>query len=339
MRVLRACLDSLAQQDHSPIEVIVVDNASTDGTREILKALESRYRIIFNPTNTGFAAAQNQALGCAQGDWVLSLNPDVILSRSFLSELVRAAENHPRVGAVCGKLLRWNPGGNPERTNIVDSAGIYFMRNLRHLDRGMDELDRGQYDKPALVFGATAAAALYRRATIEDISREGEFFDEDFFLYREDADVAWRAQLRGWQCLYNPRAVGWHVREVTPSRLQGQPSVIQWHCLKNRFLMRAKNISFSLYLRLSLFVTWRDCLILGYSLLVDRKLLSAFSYLWKQRRVIRKKRRWIQAHRKVSDRELAPWFSNHPTSFEPDGRLDLEVLPPACRNLSSSATE
>jgi GT2 family glycosyltransferase len=311
--VLRACLDSLAQQDHFPVEVIVVDNASDDGTRAILKPFESQHRIIYNETNNGYAGSQNQAMRYAQGEWILSLNPDVILSRSFLTETIAAAENHPRVGAVCGKLLRWNPGGKPEYTQVLDSTGIYFMRNLRHLDRGAEEIDRGQYDKPAYVFGATGAAVLYRRRMIEDVSLAGEFYDEDFFAYREDADVAWRAQLMGWQCLYTPRAVGWHVRRVTPSRLREQPDVIKWHCLKNRFLMRAKNISLPLYLRLLLPVTWRDCLILGYSLLCDRKLLSAFSYLWVRRQAIRQKRQWVQAHRRVSDKELARWFSNRPT--------------------------
>jgi GT2 family glycosyltransferase len=312
------------------MEVIIVDNASGDDTRAILNPLASHHRIVYNPTNIGFAASQNQALRLAQGEWILSLNPDAILSRNFVTECLAAAEDYPRVGAVCGKLLRWVPDATPECTNIIDSTGIYFMRNLRHLDRGMEEPDRGQYDRPAYVFGATAAAALYRKTMIEDISVAGEFFDDDFFVYREDADVAWRAQLMGWHCLYAPRAVGWHIRRVTPARLRGQPSLIQWHSFKNRFLMRAKNISASLYLRLFLSATWRDGLILGYALLFDRQLLTAFSCLWRRRRAIRQKRQWIQAHRKVSDRELARWFSNHPASFDPDTLMKLEIPAAIC---------
>jgi GT2 family glycosyltransferase len=87
---------------------------------------------------------------------------------------------------------------------VVDSTGIYFNPMLRHLDRGSQEVDNGHYLQYEYVFGATAAAALYRRAMIEDISLDGEFFDSDFFVYREDADVAWRAQLMGWKCLYAP---------------------------------------------------------------------------------------------------------------------------------------
>ena len=317
--VLQQCLESIDQQDYHPIRVVIVDNASEDGTQTLLRSLDSRYQILFNPTNTGFAAGQNQALRCAQGGWVMCLNPDVVLSHNFVSELVTAAEADPSAGMACGKLLRWDRNHDPFLTRVIDSAGIYFLRNLRHLDRGSEEMDCGQYDLPAYVFGATGAAVLYRRRMIEDISVGDEFFDEDFFAYREDADVSWRAQLLGWRCLYNPRAVGWHVRRVTPSRFRELPLVINWHSVKNRFLMRAKNISLPLYVRLFWPVTWRDWMILGYSLLVDRRLLSVIPYLWKRRGVTIKKRRWIQSHRRVSDPELSRWFSDRPTSFEVDG--------------------
>ena len=315
LRTLPACLDSLSEQVYRPLQVIIVDNASHDGTRDWLRRVESRCQVFYNDTNVGFAAAQNQAMRHADAEWLLSLNPDVILDSNFISELVAAGEKDARIGMVCGKLLRWEPNGNPERTQIIDSTGIYRLRNIRHLDRGAEKLDQGQYQQPEYVFGATAAAALYRRKMIEDISVDGEFFDEDFFAYREDADVAWRAQLLGWRCLYTPQAVGWHVRRVVPSRFRELPLVINWHSVKNRFLMRAKNISLPLYLRLFLAVSWRDAVILGYCLLIDRELLSAFSFLWSRRRATWKKRKWIQSHRRVSDHELARWFSNRPVAM------------------------
>jgi GT2 family glycosyltransferase len=321
--VLQPCLDSLRCQDCGPLELIIVDNASDDGTKRILKSLEQTCRVIYNQTNLGFAAAQNQALRHTAGEWVVTLNPDVLLSPNFISELIAAARRDPAVGMACGKLLRWRPGADPPRTNVIDSTGVYFVKNLRHLDRGAEELDVGQYDQSAYVFGATGAAALYNRKMIEDISVAGEFYDEDFFSYREDADVSWRAHLLGWRCVYTPRAVAWHVRRVTPSRRRELPLFINWHSIKNRFLMRAKNISARLYLRFFLPVTLRDTLILGYALLADRRLLSAFRFLWKRRKAIWAKRQWIQSRRRVSDSKLAPWFSNRPVSF---------TLPPALRS-------
>jgi len=316
--VLGACLQSVFQQDYPGIEVIVVDNASTDGTRGVLERIGHGVRVTYNGENTGFAAAQNQALAQARGEWLLSLNPDVLLSPDFVSRLVAAGEADARAGAVCGKLLRWRPGEAVERTQVIDSTGIYFLRNLRHLDRGSDELDRGQYEQQEYVIGATGAAALYRRKMVEDVSVDGEFFDEDFFAYREDADVAWRAQWMGWRCVYVPRAVAWHVRRVTPERFRELPELINRHSIKNRFLMRAKNISLPLYLRLLGPITLRDALIFGYCLLFKPRLLSGLSVLWTRRGAIRKKREWIQSRRRIADREMMQWFSNRPRSFPCD---------------------
>lgn len=310
---LKACLESVLQQEFSEREIIVVDNASSDGTRAVLQEFETRARVIYNDTNRGFSGGQNQAIAQARGDWLLSLNPDVLLSSAFLSKLVEAGERDPHIGTLCGKLLRWGPSG--ELTNIIDSTGIYFLRNLRHLDRGSGEVDRGQYEVPEYVFGATGAAALYRRAMVEDITSGGEFFDDDFFAYREDADVAWRAQLMGWSCLYIPEAVAWHVRRVTPERFHQLPDEINRHSIKNRFLMRAKNISFALYSRLFIPIAVRDFLIVGYCALCNRGLLSGLSLFWTKRRSIAEKRNWVQSHRRVSDHELARWFDDRPVSL------------------------
>ncbi len=285
--VLKTCLESALQQDYQEREIIIVDNASSDGTRAVLREFETRVRVIYNETNRGFAGGQNQSIAHAHGDWLFSLNPDVLLPEDFLSRLLEAGERGGRIGTVCGKLLRWNPGASPERTNVIDSTGIYFLRNLRHLDRGSGQIDRGQYEAPEYVFGATGAAALYRRTMVEDVSVGGEFFDEDFFAYREDADVAWRAQLMGWSCVYTPKAVAWHVRRVTPERFEHLPDEINRHSIKNRFLMRAKNISRDLYLRLLMPVTARDLLIFSYSLLFNRRLLSGLTLFGSKRQTIR----------------------------------------------------
>jgi GT2 family glycosyltransferase len=316
---LEACLESLRAQTYRPLDVVIVDNASCDGTRAILERARPEFHVIFNDVNAGFAAGQNQAMRAARGRWLLSLNPDVVLSPDFIERLVGTGEMHPDVGAVCGKLLRWNPAATDPRSDVIDSTGIYFTPSLRHLDRGADTPDRGQFNQQEYVFGATGAAALYSRLMVEDISVDGEFFDEDFFAYREDADVAWRAQMMAWKCLYTPKAVGWHVRRVTPERRAQLPSIINWHSIKNRFLMRGKNISSHLYRRCLFPTTWRDLQVIGYCLVVDRKLLSALAQAWKLRHDVMRKRKLIQARRRVSDGELSHWFSARPVSFPTGG--------------------
>ncbi len=306
--VLRECLQSVFAQDYPALEVIIIDNNSADGTRAILDHWKERARVVYNSQNTGFAAAQNQAMAQARGDWFLCLNPDAILDHRFISELVLAVEADPRAGTVCGKLLRWDPDAKEPRTSVIDSTGIYFLPNLRHLDRGSEEPDRRQYDQREYVFGATGAAAMYRKTMVEDISINGQLFDEDFFVYREDADVAWRAQLMGWRCLYTPAAVGWHVRRVTPERVRQLPDFINRHSIKNRFLMRAKDLSAGLYARLFIPITARDLMILGYCLLRNPPLLGGLGLLWKNRASIRNKRKWIQSRRRVGDEEIRNWF-------------------------------
>jgi GT2 family glycosyltransferase len=185
---------------------------------------------------------------------------------------------------------------------------------LRHLDRGSQEIDNGHYREHEYVFGATAAAALYRRAMIDDVSVDGEFFDPDFFVYREDADVAWRAQLLGWRCLYTPYARGYHVRSVLPGNRRALPAAINMHSVKNRFLMRIKNITPSLYRRNWFAITVRDLVVLGCCLLREHGSLKAFSYLAANFQRALAKRRQIMARRRVSDEYIASWFSYSPVS-------------------------
>ncbi len=305
---LPACFASLDRQDYRDLEVIVVDNASTDATHDLLRPRESQWRVIYNDWNSGFAAAQNQAIRASRGEWLLCLNPDVMLAPNFIRRLAEAGDSHVEAGSVCGKLLRWSPNAVPPQTQVIDSTGIYFTRNMRHLDRGAEEIDHGQYDRAQWVFGATGAAAMFRRSFVEAVSVDGEFFDEEFFSYREDADLAWRAQLMGWKCLYEPSAVAWHVRRVTPERRESLPPAINWHSVKNRFLMRGKNASGWLCWKLFWPVAWRDLMVVGYALLRDWRLLSAVAYPLRHLSGIRDKRKSIQSRRRVSDRDLLWWF-------------------------------
>ncbi|MGA9564165.1 MAG: glycosyltransferase family 2 protein [Candidatus Korobacteraceae bacterium] len=309
---LETCFASLERQEFHDLEVIVVDNASTDGTRDLLRSREAQWRILYNDKNLGFAAGQNQAIRAASGEWLLCLNPDVALDADFVAQLVDAGNTHPEAGSLCGKLLRWEPNSEHQQTRVIDSTGIYFTRNLRHLDRASEETDAGQYDRPQWVFGATGAAAVFRRSFIDAVSVEGQFFDEDFFAYREDADLAWRGQLMGWKCLYVPAAVAWHVRRVTPERREQLPLVINWHSVKNRFLMRGKNASGWLCWRLFGPVAWRDLMVVGYALVRDRRLLSAVAYPVRNLGSIRRKRKIIQSRRRVTDQVLLWWFCDTP---------------------------
>ncbi|MGQ9918984.1 MAG: glycosyltransferase family 2 protein [Bryobacteraceae bacterium] len=326
-RYIKRCLESVLAQKGPKFEVIVVDNHSTDGTRDILESYEDRCTIVYNDRNVGFAAAQNQAIRLARGNWVLTLNPDVLLMPYFIQALLEAGRLDNRIGTVCGKLLVMSPDFNIDARPRVDSTGIYFTPYLRHLDRGSRQIDNGHYLKREYVFGATAAAALYRREMIDDISIDGEFFDSDFFVYREDADVAWRAQLMGWRCLYTPYARGYHVRAVLPGNRRALPKEINMHSVKNRFLMRVKNITADLYRRYWLPITLRDLVVLGCCLLYEHYSLKAFWHVLCSLPRLLAKRRWIMARKRVSDEYMAAWFQYHPVS-RPAPKKAVSALSP-----------
>jgi GT2 family glycosyltransferase len=308
------CLDSVFSQEYAPLEVIVVDNGSSDDSPRLLRESNHPIRAIFNPDNRGFCAAQNQAIAAAQGEWVLCLNPDTKLHPQLIAELVKAGGMHERIGIVCPKILRLNPDAPDQPAHLFDSAGMYITPQLRHHDRGSQQPDEGQYDQPELVFGYTGAIVLFRRTMISDVSIHGQFMDEDFHFYREDADLSWRAQLMGWNCLYWPAAVGFHIRRVFEHNRAALPSVINMHSTKNRFLMRINNMTPGVYRRVFWPATLRDLGVIAYVLLRERSSLPGLVFLWRERRRLWRKRAAVQQKRCVPDAEIATWFSSQAVS-------------------------
>jgi GT2 family glycosyltransferase len=314
-RYIRRCLEGVFEQEGVATEIVVVDNASSDGTRAILRRFKGRIRTIYNDRNLGFAAAQNQAIRASSADWVLTLNPDVLLLPHFIRTLRDAGLADPSAGSVCGKLLSIGPGFRALDEQRLDSTGIFFTPAMRHFDRGWHEPDSRAFDSMEYVFGASAAAALYRREMIDDVAVEGSFFDPAFFSYREDADVAWRAILQGWHCIYAPAAVSYHVRSVVPGNRLSIPAAINMHSVKNRFLMRIKNASPGLYRRYWLPMTLRDLLVIGGVVLAEPRSLPAFWRLAKYLPQAVRARRLIMSRRKVDDATLAGWFNFQPVAL------------------------
>ena len=289
---LPRCLEGIRAQTHRDIELIAVDNASADGSASLLGDAQ----LIRNDTNRGFSAAVNQAIAVARGEFVLLLNPDCFLAPEYIERLLSAFDD-ASIGAATGLLMRaLGTAGE------VDSAGIRMTRTGRHLDIAVAPRERTE------VFGVSGAAAMYRRTFLRDVAIAGEVFDEDFFAYREDADLAWRGRLFGWRAVCEPRAVAHHVRRVTPEARRELTPEINMHSVKNRFLLRLKNEGAYLALRNAPFELARDLVVLIAALTIERTSLPAFAWLWRNRARVLTKRREIQRRRKVSDRALARWF-------------------------------
>ncbi len=319
---LKACLESIKTQTYADLTVALWDNASSDETQEIVADYRNHLDFIhYSKSNVGFCKAHNCLITSIAADYVLVLNPDVVLDSGFVEIMVREMDRDLNAGSASGKLWRRqieqpDPGvisGLQNKTvKVLDTTGIYITPNQRHFDRGSGEIDRGQYDTPEYVFGASGAAAFYRRAMLEDVRIKTQYFDEAFFAYREDADLAWRAQWMGWSCLYIPEAKGIHVRKVLPERRSILPDAINMHSFKNRFLLRAKNMDVGTYACFFIPITIRDLAALFYvntwewsSLGGIPLLMRALPAAWTQRKIIKNQRR-------ASAQEIRSWFSYQP---------------------------
>jgi GT2 family glycosyltransferase len=197
---LPTCLDSLYAQTYPHVEVIVADNGSTDGSLELLARDYAWVRVLVLGENRGFTGACNAGLEVAQGEFAVLLNNDTEADVYWVEEIVAAFERHPEAGLVASKMLLF------DQRDAFHTAGDFFRVNGIPGNRGVWQKDEGQYEREEEVFSACGGSAAYRKAMLDQIG----FLDDDFFFSCEDLDLAWRAQLAGWRCVYTPRAIVYH---------------------------------------------------------------------------------------------------------------------------------
>lgn len=312
-RVLRAALAALVLAEPPPRELIVVDNASTDDSVAVVEAFRPKLpsvdvQVIRNPDNRGFAAAANQGIARSGQPFVFLHNPDLCLRPETLAMLVGALAQAVDDVAVAGPKLLRATGDDLTPTEVIDTTGIVMRRDGRHLDRGAGELDHGQYDRQGEIFGVSGAAALFRASVLAAARVHGEVFDEDFFAFREDADLAWRLRGFGYRALFVPAAVAYHRRTVTPERRRALSAAVNMHSVKNRFLLRLHHADGGWLLRFGLPSLLRDVIVVGACLTVERSSLAAFPWLARNLARHLRRRREILGRRVVPPTELRSWF-------------------------------
>ncbi|GIP55867.1 glycosyltransferase family 2 protein [Paenibacillus vini] len=289
---IEACLEAIFGQTYPINQIIIVDNASADDTIQRVEAIRARASIpvqislVTNADNVGFAPAHNQAIRLSSADYMLILNPDVILSPTYVEYLIRIMNKDQGIGSATGMLVFQNQPG------IIDSTGLVMNRIWRAFDRGAGE-PADKWKVSGDVFGVSGAAAIYSREMIEAISIQGEFFDEDFFAYKEDVDVAWRGRLFGYRSYYCAEAVGYHKRGWKKGSRKQQPLFIRLHSFINRYKMMYKNLCPSAWKKQFLPLLAYEIVVHAYMLLREPKVLGAWLDFRKKFPELREKRKEI----------------------------------------------
>lgn len=233
-RFLPVCLDSLAHQTYTSIEVLVVDNDSQDESKELLETRYPWVRLIALPENRGFTGACNAGMIAARGVYIALLNNDTEVDPNWAWAVVDAFERHPEIGSAASKMLLF------DKRDHIHTAGDFFTRDGRAGNRGVWQRDEGQFDREEYVFSACGGSSVYRRAMLDQIG----LLDDDFFFSGEDVDLGWRAQLTGWRCLYTPSAIVYHHLSAT-----GGGVTSSYYDGRNSIFILVKNFPSSMWRR------------------------------------------------------------------------------------------
>ncbi|PRZ38610.1 hypothetical protein CLV47_12077 [Antricoccus suffuscus] len=227
----KSALESLATQTQ-PHRVLVVDNASTDGTTDMLRADFPDADVLALQDNTGFAGGAAAALGRVSSRYVALLNNDALADPRWLEHSLAMLEQ-PQVAAVSAKMLltdRQSPGGTP----LINNAGVALLSTGYGADRGLGIPDGADYAVPARVFGFSGGAAVLRTLAVKAVGG----FDASYFMYYEDTDLSWRLRLAGWEILYCSDAVVHHRHAATSDP---DSEMFAFHNERNRLLTLLRN--------------------------------------------------------------------------------------------------
>ncbi|EKD49806.1 MAG: glycosyl transferase [uncultured bacterium] len=335
------------------------DQGKTEKTIKNLVIKYPRTRYINNKANIGFAGGHNQGIRetDTDGEYYLALNQDVILDKNYVKELVCACEKNPHIGAAQGKIKRLLPTDAKldkkdfekeknlhkklekahfvimedltlyQKTDIIDAVGMELHRTGQATNIGEAEYDRGQYEEQMEIFGAAGTVPMYRRKALNDIKLKGkfalskeEYFDETFFAYKEDIDMAFRLLLRQWKSIYVPTAIAYHERSAVGAGAyhKGNLAIAEQRKNKSKFSKKVsfrnhhyillKNLFLKNFLQNLPEIAWYEMKMWGYALIMEPYLIhDMFKTIGKIPLMLRK-RKMIMKKRKINAKDMEKWF-------------------------------
>ncbi|MBU1292252.1 glycosyltransferase family 2 protein [Patescibacteria group bacterium] len=327
-KYIEDCLNSVFNQSYSNLKILIIDNNSTDKTIKYLKKIKDRsknLKVIFNKKNIGFSAGHNQGIEQSKGDFILCLNQDAVLGNNFIQNIVEVFNRDKKIASVQGKVLRWQKGlpisnqnSDYDVSRIIDTTGLSVLKNRRIINRSQGEIDQEQFNKVEEIFGPDGAVPVYRREALEDVKIGKEYFDESFFAYKEDVDLAWRLRLYGWKSFYQPKSVAYHDRTAGDSFALSYINIIKerlkinkfgkYLAFKNQRLMQIKNEQIGLLIRHLPWILPKEIGSWLYVLILEKYTWRAIGDLFKQIPQAWKKRKIIMSRKKVSAKEMKQWF-------------------------------
>ncbi|MBD3282560.1 MAG: glycosyltransferase [Candidatus Portnoybacteria bacterium] len=300
------CLNSALNQTYENIEIIVTDNNSKDKTIERLKQFKD-IRIIKNKRNTGYTGGHNKGIKQSRGEYIILLNPDVVLDKDFTKNIVRCMEEDKKIGAIQAKVYQLNKN---KKTNTIDTLGNRVFNTGRIIDIQQGEKDKNQ--KPKKLFAANGVCPAYRQKALNDIKLKTHYLDQDFFCYVEDIDLSWRLRWRNWKIKYCPKATAWHDRTSAKSLGKGFKGFrkirktqslwmrkIGW---RNQRLLFIKNMPISNIFSPTFFL--REIKMFLYLLFFEPRVAFEIRNVLKLMPKMIKKRRIIMKNKKVKPREI-----------------------------------
>ena len=308
-QVIGQCVDHVLAQEYENVEVIIVDNGSSDGALNMLKERYPEFRYIDNNCNTGFAKGMNQGIEVANGSYLLLLNADAFIQQDFIASAIEAIETDQSIGSIAGRVHSWVDGRKTNLPQGGHNGGVMLRKRMQGTNNKNDK-------EPSYVFGPSGPCSFIRRIALDDVKQAStEYFDETYFAHGEDIDLWYRMQLRGWKCLFTPRVLAWHVGSAASEgniSLIKKPLWLQRHRLKNRYLTIIKDTPLALLWRLSPYLFVTEAAMWPFFLCRAPRTLVALLGAWLD--VIRllplniRKRRLIQNSRCVQSSYLQSFF-------------------------------
>jgi len=301
-------LDDISKQDNKNYEINILNNSNFSFYDKVCsKHVNDKINLYNKMPRDGFCKNHNFLIDKSKNELILILNPDIRLENNFLS-VARKTFIENKIDMLSPCIFRINDISRLENT-LLDSAGMHLRYDFRHLDILANKKSSKVVSEMKYVFGATGAACFVKKSILDKVKLyNGNYFDEDFFMGREDADLSFRIQSLNGKCLFVPECKAYHIRTTLPENRSEQSKFYNFHQLKNRYILMINNMSRLTFIFFCLPIFFREILIFGYVLFFERNSLKSYLWIYNNFRKLKKKREFIFKNKTQTSFDEIYWY-------------------------------